>query len=98
MNEESNFVPTEEQGNENNTVQESSSIFKACENSKLPTKSDFGTQLRKVLLYEIKVELTPHQQKIEDEINEFFHRQITWESVKSFLFQEISFGKSKKSA
>lgn len=44
---------------------------------------------------EIKVELTPKQQKVEDEINEFLHQEITWEKVHDFLFQEISFGKKK---
>jgi len=44
---------------------------------------------------EIKIELTPHQQKIENEINEFLHQEITWEKVHDFLFQEISFGKKK---
>lgn len=44
---------------------------------------------------EIKVELTPYQQKIENEINEFLHQEITWEKVHDFLFQEISFGKRK---
>lgn len=38
---------------------------------------------------EIRVELTPYQQKIEDEINEFLHQEITWEKVHNFLFQEI---------
>ena len=40
---------------------------------------------------EIKVELTPYQQKVEDEINEFLHQEITWEKVHDFLFQEVSF-------
>ena len=44
---------------------------------------------------EIKVELTPYQQKVEDEINEFLHQDITWEKVHDFLFQEVSFGKAK---
>ena len=44
---------------------------------------------------EIKVELTPYQQKVEDEINEFLHQDVTWEKVHDFLFQEISFGKKK---
>ena len=47
---------------------------------------------------EIKVELTPYQQKVEDEINEFLHQEITWEKVHDFLFQEISFGKKKEQA
>ena len=42
---------------------------------------------------EIKVELTPAQQKVEDEINEFLHQEITWEKVHDFLFQEVTFGK-----
>ena len=42
---------------------------------------------------EIKVELTPYQQKVEDEINEFLHQEITWGKVHDFLFQEITFGK-----
>ena len=32
-------------------------------------------------------------QKIEDDINEFLHQEITWEKVHDFLFQEITFGK-----
>ena len=40
---------------------------------------------------EIRVELTPYQQKIEDEINEFLHQEITWEKVHNFLFQEVKF-------
>ena len=47
---------------------------------------------------EIKVELTPYQQKVEDEINEFLHQEITWDKVHDFLFQEISFGKKKEQA
>ena len=42
---------------------------------------------------EIRVELTPAQQKVEDEINEFLHQEITWEGFKDFMFQEIKFGK-----
>lgn len=36
---------------------------------------------------EIKVVLTPKQQKIENEINEFLHQEITWEKVHNFLFK-----------
>ncbi len=45
---------------------------------------------------EIKVELTPNQQKIEDEINEFLHQEITWEKVHDFLFQDVTFGRKKE--
>lgn len=57
--------------------------------SNLPAKPSVWTKIKNVLFYEIKVELTPYQQKVEDEINEFLHQEITWKSVKSFLFQEV---------
>lgn len=40
---------------------------------------------------QIKIQLTPAQQKIEDEINDFLHQDITWEKVRNFLFQNLSF-------
>ena len=51
----------------------------------LPVKVGFWSKFKEVLFKEIKVELTPKQQKVEDEIN-------------AFLFQEITFGKKKKTA
>lgn len=57
--------------------------------SNLPVKVGFWTKVRNVLLSEIKVELTPYQQKVEDEINEFLHQEVTWQSFKNFLFQEV---------
>ena len=44
---------------------------------------------------EIKIELTPHQQKIEKEINEFLHQEVTWKKIHDFLFKKIPFGKKK---
>ena len=61
----------------------------------LPTKNTFWNKLKSVLFYEIKVELTPYEQKVENEINEFLHQEITWGKVKDFLFQEVTFGKKK---
>lgn len=69
--------------------------------SNLPVKTGFWSKFKAFWLQdidwkkEIKVELTPYQQKVEDEINEFLHQEITWEKVHDFLFQEISFGKKK---
>lgn len=69
-------------------------------NNSLPTKQGFWQKFKAFWLQEIdwnkeiKVELTPRQQKIEDEINEFLHQEITWEKVHDFLFQEITFGKN----
>ena len=65
------------------------SKFKVAEASNLPVKPSIFTKLKNVLFYEIKVELTPYEQKIEDEINEFLHQEITWQSFKNFLFKEV---------
>ena len=70
-------------------------------NEKLPAKVGFWQKFKAFWLQEIdwnkeiKVELTPKQQKVEDEINEFLHQEITWEKVHDFLFQEVKFGKNK---
>ena len=74
----------------NGGVENGSSNFKVCGSStNLPAKPSLWTKIKNILFYEIKVELTPQQQKVEDEINEFLHKKITWQSVKDFLFQEI---------
>ena len=57
----------------------------------LPVKLGFWNKFKSFLLQDIKVELTPYQQKIEDEINEFLHQEVTWQGIKGFLFQEIRF-------
>lgn len=65
--------------------------------SNLPTKVGFWNKFKAFWLQdidwnrEIKVELTPYEQKVENEINEFLHQEITWEKVHDFLFQEVSF-------
>ncbi|MCI8620376.1 MAG: hypothetical protein HFJ50_00615 [Clostridia bacterium] len=59
--------------------------------NQLPAKVSFWSKFKNFMFQEIKVELTPYQQKVEDEINEFLHQEITWQGVKSFLFQEIRF-------
>ena len=70
--------------------------------SNLPAKTGFWNKFKAVMFqdipwnHEIKVVLTPYQQKVEDEINEFLHQEITWEKVHDFLFQEVSFGKKKR--
>ncbi len=55
----------------------------------LPEKPSVWTKIKNALFYEIKVELTPYQQKVEDEINEFLHQEVTWNSFKGFLFKEV---------
>lgn len=55
----------------------------------LPAKPGFWTKVKNVLFYEIKVELTPYQQKIENEINDFLHQEITWKSLKEAALSEV---------
>ena len=69
-------------------------------NKNLPVKVGFWSKFKAFWLQEIdwnkeiKVVLTPYQQKVEDEINEFLHQDVTWEKVHDFLFQEVTlFGK-----
>lgn len=57
----------------------------------LPTKVGFWSKFKTFLLQDITVELTPYQQKVENEVNDFLHQEITWQGVKGFLFQEIKF-------
>ena len=82
-----------------------SDMFKPVETT-LPAKQGFWSRFiafwfqdaEEFLNKEIKVELTPYQQKIEDEINEFLYQEVTWAKIHDFLFQEISFGKKNKAA
>ena len=55
----------------------------------VPVKQGFWTKFKNFWLQDIEVELTPYQQKIEDEINEFLHQEVTWQSFKNFLFSEV---------
>ncbi len=55
----------------------------------LPAKPSLWTKIKNVLFYEIKVELTPYQQKIEREINDFLHQEITWKSLKEAALSEV---------
>lgn len=95
MKEVSKFIPMD--GNvenagatENGGAEIGNSAFKVCgTSSNLPAKPSFWSKLKGILTYEIKVELTPYQQKIEDEINEFLHQEVTWQSFKNFLFQDV---------
>ena len=85
--------------NEAENVQVNAGTIRA---NNLPAKVGFWQKFKAFWLQdidwnkEIKVELTPYQQKMEDEINEFLHQEITWGKVRDFLFQEVSFGKNNK--
>ena len=90
-----------ENGNNQQEFNGNNQPEQASNNKKLPVKQGFWSKFKAFWFQEIdwnkeiKVELTPYQQKVEDEINEFLHQEITWEKVHDFLFQEVSFGKKK---
>ena len=71
-------------------------------NTNLPVKIGFWQKFKSFWLQEIdwnkeiKVELTPYQQKVENEVNEFLHQEITFGKIHDFLFQEVTFGKKKQ--
>ena len=80
-----------------------SEMFKPVETT-LPAKPSFWSRCKAFWLQdaeeflgqEVKVVLTPAQQKFEDDMNAFLHQEITWKKIHDFLFQEISFGKKNK--
>ncbi len=69
-------------------ISEPLNTFKVA-GTNLPAKPSFWTKVKNVLFYEIKVELTPYQQKIEKEINDFLHQPITWKSLKEAALSEV---------
>ena len=63
---------------------EENKVFTKVETDSLPTKQSVWTKIRSFLFQEIdlnapiKVELTPYQQKIEKEINDFLHQEVSF--------------------
>ena len=55
----------------------------------LPTKVTKWSKVRKFLTYEIKLELTPYQEKVFNEVHDFWHQEVTWKSFKEFWLQDI---------
>ena len=55
----------------------------------LPTKVSAWTKVRKFLTYDIKLELTPYQEKVFGEVHDFWHQDVTWSSFKEFWLQDI---------
>ena len=60
-----------------------------AENNSLPTKVNGWTKVKNFLFQEIKVELTPKQQKVFQEVHDFWHQENTFKSFKDFLLQDI---------
>ena len=71
-----------------NTGYTKNSQFKVV-GTNLPAKPSIWTKFKNALFSEIKVQLTPYQQKIENEINEYLHQEITWKSLKEAALSEV---------
>ena len=65
------------------------------EGAALPRKVDVWTKIKNVLFYEIKVELTPKQEKVFKEVHDFWHQEITGQDVKDVLLHEITWQSTK---
>ena len=74
-----------------NTTVNSGVNFQPISQDKAITKQGLWSKIRAFLFQEIdlnapiKVELTPYQQKVEDEINEFLHQEITFKGIANFF-------------
>ena len=55
----------------------------------LPAKVSVWSKVKNFLFQEIKVELTPKQEKVFQEVHDFWHQDITWQSFKEFWLQDI---------
>ena len=78
QNENAENVNQENQGSENNIT------FRQINNQELPIKPSIWTKIKSFLCQEvdlnapIKVELTPYQQQVENEINDFLHQEVSF--------------------
>ena len=55
----------------------------------LPAEVSIWTKVKNFLFQEITVTLTPKQQKVFQEVHDFWHQEITAKGIHDFLFQEI---------
>lgn len=58
-------------------------------NATLPSEVNVWTKIRNFLCQEVKITLTPKQEKVFKEVHDFWNQEITGEKVKNFLFKEI---------
>ena len=65
------------------------SAFKPVEVGNLPVKKGFWSSFKSFWLQDVNIVLTPRQQKMEQEINDFLYQEVTWKKFHDFLFQEI---------
>ena len=59
-------------------------------NNNLPAEVSVWTKIRNFLCQDISLELTPKQEKVFQEVHDFWHQEITGESVHNLLFKQIT--------
>lgn len=64
-------------------------------NVKLPSEVSVWSKIRNFLCQEVKITLTPKQEKVFKEVHDFWHQEITGQKVHDFLFYEITGEKVK---
>ncbi len=62
----------------------------------LPAEISVWTKIRNFLCQDMVLELTPKQEKVFQEVYDFWNQKITGESLHKFLFYEITGEKVKK--
>ncbi len=92
IDEVNNNVQTEEKVEEQVVQEEQDgTVFKKVEVSALPAKQSIWSKIKSLLAEKrnlnslFNIQLTPYQQKIENEINEFLHQEISFERVINFF-------------
>lgn len=55
----------------------------------VPEKITAWTKVRNFLFQEITVTMTPKQEKVLQEVHDFWHQEVTGKKIHDFLFQEI---------
>lgn len=61
----------------------------------LPSKISVWTKVRNFLCQDINLVLTPKQEKVFQEVHDFWNQEITGKNVHDFLFYEITGEKVK---
>lgn len=58
-------------------------------NGGVPAKVSGWSKVKRFLTQDVVVEMTPYQEKVFQEVHDFWHQEITWQSFKDFWMQEI---------
>ena len=61
----------------------------------LPIKPSIWTKVKNFLCQDITVELTPKQEKVFQEVHDFWHQEITAQDVNNVLTHEITWQSTK---